>query len=396
MTTFAQPPKLSDGVYRIPYSNGTDVRVTRDWSDHTPIGRIDMVGTGGSTYTVVAAASGVIKWIDDTHIGSCNLPGCSDCNNYIWIEHVNGEWTKYTHLQTGSITGFGRFVGETVCAGARLGLEGDIGFTSGGASAPPMTACDNDPDIAQQIQDSIDAGVQMNRGQHLHFEVAVPDDITDPFDTIGGFINGSNRIPVFCGAPQGMITSGNTYTANTCATYLCLASVFLPNSTLNNPTAVFAGSLIDSDNNNYTLPDSARVLHQSGGSVVLRPGFDSKPGAQYNARIGGCLDFPGSTSGCTPFSRDVNPELLEIPSESSWRVFPNPTTGRFGIMRVTENTTEHYSIEIFNATGKRILYKTNITNSNVAVDLSAEPQGIYSVRIHADNDIKTHRVVVVQ
>ena len=27
---------------------------------------------------------------------------CQYYNNYVWIEHPNGEWTKYTHLRTGS------------------------------------------------------------------------------------------------------------------------------------------------------------------------------------------------------------------------------------------------------------------------------------------------------
>jgi hypothetical protein len=30
------------------------------------------------------------------------VTSCSSCNNYVWIEHPNGEWTKYTHFITNS------------------------------------------------------------------------------------------------------------------------------------------------------------------------------------------------------------------------------------------------------------------------------------------------------
>ena len=49
------------------------------------------------------------------------------------MQHTNGEWTKYTHLRTGTVGvfGFGRFVGEFIPAGTPLGIEGDIGIASG-------------------------------------------------------------------------------------------------------------------------------------------------------------------------------------------------------------------------------------------------------------------------
>ena len=58
--------------------------------------------------------------------GTFNIPNstvigfCQNYNNYIWIEHPNGEWSKYTHMQTGSITGApgNLSVGDTVLVGA--------------------------------------------------------------------------------------------------------------------------------------------------------------------------------------------------------------------------------------------------------------------------------------
>jgi len=124
-----EPLNLSAGTYRIPYADGTDVTITGDHHDHGgPNGnddRIDMVGDTG--LSIVAAASGTIRAVvdfngddfdrgdgvdkngtaqDDSLEHSCQdaadmngnaIPNsvvvglCQDYNNYVWIEHPNGE-----------------------------------------------------------------------------------------------------------------------------------------------------------------------------------------------------------------------------------------------------------------------------------------------------------------
>lgn len=95
----AAQPK-SKGVYRIPYENGTTVKVTNDHKDHKPVGRIDMGGTGGGRpYKIVAAAAGYIRFIVDGFSKQVDSSSGDPCkNNYVWIEHANGEWTKYSHM----------------------------------------------------------------------------------------------------------------------------------------------------------------------------------------------------------------------------------------------------------------------------------------------------------
>jgi murein DD-endopeptidase MepM/ murein hydrolase activator NlpD len=165
----------SDGAYRIAYANGTDVRVNGDRLTHSPQqDRIDMSGEDGTT--IIAARAGTIEFIVDTNSEPTNN------NNYVWISHVDGEWTKYTHFETDSVTDAGRFVGETVSAGTVLGIEGDVGIAS---------------------------------GDHLHFEVGVPYDPDDPING-GGFLRGENRDPLICGIPGNTFVAGQTYTARAC------------------------------------------------------------------------------------------------------------------------------------------------------------------------------------
>jgi hypothetical protein len=177
----------SRGVYRIPYESGTSVGVTNDFNKHKPLGRIDMSGKGGDgEYKIVAAADGVVRYVVD-NFSKTGLDGDKEpcTNNYVWIEHPNGEWTKYSHMQQNSSTQKAKLkVGQSVKAGTYLGDEGKVGCAS---------------------------------GDHLHFEVGVPR-ATNPITATGGFLadnDGSerNRDPRVCGIAGGLFKSGETYEA---------------------------------------------------------------------------------------------------------------------------------------------------------------------------------------
>lgn len=211
----------SAGIYRIPYEDDVDVFVSRDHHTHTPVDRIDMRVEKGKE--IVAAAGGWIRAIvehngndpnpgdgrdkngnpyddddlehgcqddedeDENPIENSVIPGfCSDYNNYVWIEHPNGEWTKYSHLGTGTVSGRDWEVGQWINAGEVIGLENDIGRAG---------------------------------NSHLHFEVARPNEpgATLSFTTLGGFIvNATNRVPRVCDIPNNLYEAGQTYTADQC------------------------------------------------------------------------------------------------------------------------------------------------------------------------------------
>ncbi len=188
----ANAQQYSTNLYRIPYADGTVVKITRDhlthWSGDTLTTRIDMIGTGGGDYRIVAAADGTIRMIEDgfdKRISDCSADGVTNDNNYVWIEHANGEWTKYSHMKKNSTTGrgvnqAGLRVGDTVKAGDFLGIESDVGCAG---------------------------------GDHLHFEVARIAS-TSEIQTEGGYVNNSkNRIPRMCGVRSQVFKDEARYVA---------------------------------------------------------------------------------------------------------------------------------------------------------------------------------------
>jgi murein DD-endopeptidase MepM/ murein hydrolase activator NlpD len=226
------PFTTSTGIYRIPFIDGSVVTANNDHHNHPNVpNRVDL--GGGDDNTIVAAASGIIRGIVD-HNGDSNDLGdglaadlvtpqddslehsclddededgdaiedstvkgfCSQHNNYVWIEHPNGEWTKYTHMATGSVTqdaplGFGWQVGDVIFVGQAIGRQSDIGSAS---------------------------------GTHLHFEVAaIPPGTSPPFSDLGGFIGDSswNRVTVVCFSDgddnnDSLYTDEEVYTAGPC------------------------------------------------------------------------------------------------------------------------------------------------------------------------------------
>jgi murein DD-endopeptidase MepM/ murein hydrolase activator NlpD len=206
----------SDGIYRIPFADGITVTANNDHHNHpNEFNRVDLGSPADST--IVAAASGIIRGLvdnngesggngdgvdingnpqDDSMEHSCLddtqvVGDCSDYNNYVWIEHPNGEWTKYTHFATQSVTDNGWFVGAPILAGEALGTQSDVGSAD---------------------------------GPHLHFEVAVPTDPNDdsPFSDLGGFVPGAwNVVTRVCFTDgdddgDGLYTDGESYTAGPC------------------------------------------------------------------------------------------------------------------------------------------------------------------------------------
>lgn len=285
---------VSKGRYRLPYQNGTGVRANNDHTSHpSSLNRIDMGGTGGGPYNIVAAADGWIRIIEDDNTlwcpsatagnpnpcsgfsssvccerddTSCNA-GCR--NNYVWIQHPNGEWTKYTHFPTNSVSGRGHEEGDFIQAGTVLGQQGQIGFAG---------------------------------GPHLHFEVAVPHDGIDSIASDGFLVgdgdssstdyNRQNRIPAFCqGGTNGIWTAGTTATAANCPATCDATSA--PGIVLaaGNVRHLQAGTVTSGPNHVVQTGAGEALLAQT--QVVLGPGFRVQENGYFSATIGPC-DAPGS------------------------------------------------------------------------------------------------------
>jgi hypothetical protein len=359
-----QPLPVSKGVYRLPYPDGTSVRFSNDHTNHpASLNRVDMTGQGTGPFTVVASAAGWIRiivenndticpnatndangdgivtttennaaqmaacgtyagpstWCCETDFedngGTC--PGSGTClstpNNFVWIEHPNGEWTKYTHMLNGSVgqgvdingnPGAGRFVGEFVGAATPLGIEADVGFASGvhvhfevgvpnyvELAPPNMTEADPDSPPAT-VADWFSGGFLVGDGvqNDVLFEDTDGDGVNDPDDDL----NLQNRIPIFC--QTGYAVDNAIVTAGMCddqcnSDDFILSGTFEPGDT---PYYEQATETISHEGNTLVIEANAGVALRAGEYVWLTPGFHAEQDCYFSASIGAC-DTPGGT-----------------------------------------------------------------------------------------------------
>lgn len=182
-----QSDHLSMGLYRIPYEDKTQVLIIQDHRTHKPANRLDIwsvLESQDKPNRIVAAASGVVRYIVDEYDIQQDVNANPCNNNYVWLEHPNGEWTKYSHMQKDSVRKGAKLkVGDNVQIGTYLGDEGNVGCAS---------------------------------VRHLHFEVAVPYNSAEPIIPTGGFIKGENLTPRICNIPEQTAIKGRRYTAARC------------------------------------------------------------------------------------------------------------------------------------------------------------------------------------
>lgn len=266
--------KISRNFYRPPYADGTVITVgNNDYFGHNGSMDMNSIPVGA---VMVAPADGVICFVRD-HLNDC---GCTSdqshpigaCGNRIAIVHANGEISDYLHLQQFSIrNAFGVsnpdvLIGMPVQKGQMIGIEGDVGRTCGGGSAPRWGTC-----ISQQQAQGLG-----NCFSHAHWNVR-------------RVSNGELLQPMTCNI---MLYAPNVpYTIAPCEeAHFCIIPQHYQNVTWEG----FGNSFVyqNSDTitaSNFIVRNQASVVFHAANRVRLLPGFRAGSGdAYFRAEIGPC------------------------------------------------------------------------------------------------------------
>ena len=117
--------------YHLPFREGTSVRVTQGFHGFATHSKdlayaVDFACAEGTPIT--AARDGVVWSARKDSNEGCNDAKCVDQANYVILDHGDGTYTSYYHLQH-----MGVFVepGQKVCRGQLIGQCGDTGYASG-------------------------------------------------------------------------------------------------------------------------------------------------------------------------------------------------------------------------------------------------------------------------
>jgi hypothetical protein len=76
-----------------------------------------------------------------------------------------------------------------------------------------------------------------------------------------------------------------------------------------------------------------------------------------------------------------------------FRVYPNPTTGKFTLQLLGNSLTSEVGVEIYGIMGERV-FKTWVTgHERFDIDLSLMPRGIYLVKVIAGAETGVLRIL---
>jgi len=149
-------------------------------------------------------------------------------------------------------------------------------------------------------------------------------------------------------------------------------------------------SLGQLSNNSFAPPCYEGIIEGIGSPSGIIEAF----GLGINGEISELLCFgtesqtiyPSSSSaGCQPL------EVNELAAENRINIYPNPTSGNF----ILESTNQQFNkpiITIANSLGEIIL-KSEIQNPKSEIDISANPEGVYFIKVIGENRMVIKKII---
>jgi len=165
--------------------------------------------------------------------------------------------------------------------------------------------------------------------------------------------------------------------------------------------------------NNVTIQNGTSVEFNAGNLILLRPNFRAVEGCTFRARIEGCLRGCNTGVGKTGYEEDspfviLSTDVMEedyiakedIIDETSvsersnshstnFSIHPNPTNGKFTLTIAGESKPTVY---IYNTLGE-IIYRTKLVSSELVVDLSSNPKGIYYIKALSGENVFVEKII---
>ncbi|MBI4946468.1 MAG: T9SS type A sorting domain-containing protein [Bacteroidetes bacterium] len=201
-----------------------------------------------------------------------------------------------------------------------------------------------------------------------------------------------------------------------------------PNAYVNNTTVnddYTINNTYTNTNNNYTVDyhanntlyassfkvgdisgsDNSKVTFTAGKKIVITPGANGSvaySGSSFHAYIDpsiGCDDHTYFRKAQQHSSVPDAPIALNEPAKPKTTstlnadISPNPNEGRFTLQLKEQSNAGASEAFIYNPLGQ-LIYQSSIINNQSTIDLSAQPRGIYFVKVQSAGKIYTEKVVV--
>ena len=147
----------------------------------------------------------------------------------------------------------------------------------------------------------------------------------------------------------------------------------------------------------FNVMQGGYVTMIAGQSIDILPTTHIASGAYFRAYI--APNGPWCTAPLMPATVAGKGETQALSESGSFRIYPNPTPGNFTVELTGENQSnpvrvqDPVRVEVYDLRGERILNGTIIGEKSHEFSLSEAPDGLYFVKIVANNESKVLKLV---
>jgi hypothetical protein len=145
------------------------------------------------------------------------------------------------------------------------------------------------------------------------------------------------------------------------------------------------------DGSTFTVSDGGSATLVAGQNILMKPGTHFENGSSVHAYIdftGLYCDIPTAKSSPESVSDEVIPE-----KEGFFRVYPNPTPGRFTLEMKSNEMGGNVRVEIFSLMGERVLKSELPLMKQYQFDLSNRQPGLYLIKVMQGTDIGYFKLI---
>ncbi|MDP1622363.1 MAG: T9SS type A sorting domain-containing protein [Bacteroidales bacterium] len=152
--------------------------------------------------------------------------------------------------------------------------------------------------------------------------------------------------------------------------------------------------LIAGNGTYYVVIGGGSVTHIAGTNIIYYPGTRVLSGGYMHGYISGvfCTPFihPGAQA---PVVAGIENPGIGNPNNSFFKIYPNPTPGKFTLELTGDVTASQVHVEIYGVLGERILSKDMQIDRKQEFSLSEKPTGVYVVHVTSGLNSETEKII---
>jgi hypothetical protein len=152
--------------------------------------------------------------------------------------------------------------------------------------------------------------------------------------------------------------------------------------------------LIAGNGTTYIVSATGSVKHIAGANIIYYPGTKVYSGGYMHGYI--------STTFCNPYVHPaaqapvvagVENPAIGNPNNSFFKIYPNPTPGKFTLELNGDVIAAQVHVEIFGVLGDRILSKDMQIDRKQEFSLVEKPTGVYVIHVSSGVISETEKII---